>query len=375
MMNVAALFASLLVLVLQSGTGSSIDGFYLGTFTSAGRTLDVGVTVTAEGNVVSGEYFYFGTSEETISLKGTIGADLAIRMEEVGSGGKVTGRWVGRAVGSGLQGTWTNVTNNRQWTFELTRSDEATAYFVDAPQTRETGSGPITFRTARVPASDHKVPQITMFRDRRVIADVNAALMSDASAAHCEDRSRDDVEFDAVVNFTGASLLSVEIRKSWFCGAAYPTLGADMSLVYDLSTARVVSYDDLFRRDATKEQIVTVLFAYELSRAAGGASSMLANTDQIECLDNWSLKAIVNGYIDQKFHLTEEGLVVRLELAHVIAFCANDVTVPYRALESVAAPDGPLPRLAKAFAGKPIRYRIHRSGDEAKDDIFYVPQK
>jgi hypothetical protein len=100
---------------------------------------------------------------------------------------------------------------------------------------------------------------------------------------------------------------------------------------------------------------------------------MAENRDQVDCLDTWSLKELGKEFIDQNFHLSGEGLIVQLELAHVVAFCANEVTVPYGALASIAAPNGPLPRLAKAFAGKPLRYRISRPATEAKDDIFYVP--
>jgi hypothetical protein len=71
--------------------------------------------------------------------------------------------------------------------------------------------------------------------------------------------------------------------------------------------------------------------------------------------------------------VTDDGLVVRMDLPHVVEVCANDVTVPFAAMASIAAPGGPLARLAAARRDKPSVYRIHRRGTTADQDLSYTP--
>jgi hypothetical protein len=175
------------VLLLQSAAARPVDGFYLGTLTSEARTLEVGVTLKTDGSGITGTCFYFGPSDDTIALKGAMGAGQTIRLSETTSDGKVTGRWAGRIVGDGLAGTWTNARNGKQWAFQLTRADQASPYFDGPARTMDTASGPVAFRMARVPASDHRVPLMTSFRNPQVTNAVNETLMTVANAARCED--------------------------------------------------------------------------------------------------------------------------------------------------------------------------------------------
>jgi hypothetical protein len=329
--------------------------------------------LTADRGTLAGEYFYFGREHQPIALKGTLGSDKALRLEESLQGGRITGRWALEVSGSQLTGTFTSTANGRQWKVQLTRAEQASSYFDGPPRTLETGLGPLTFRTARVPQSRHRVPQITSFKDPRTTAEVNGSLMASANRAHCEDRNDSSFDFAADSPLVVGDVLSVPISLGWFCGAAYPTSGVDDSLVYDLRDRRIVTFEDLFREDVSKDQLVRVLFPYELSRNATGATAIPPNDDQADCLEHWSLEALRDEHLERGFHLTAEGVVVRLELPHVIAVCANRVTVPYAATASIAKPGGMLARLAAAHAGKPLRYRIHRDFEPPEADIFFTP--
>jgi hypothetical protein len=373
MPNVNRALTFVVVVFLEGlAAAQSIDGFYLGTLSGGGRTLNVAVTLDTEGRVVTGSYFYFGPSEGSLDLKGTLRPDQSFQLEEssIDDRGRArpSGTWTGKVTGEGLQGTWSDARRTRQWAFRLAPADRAAA-FDGAPQTRESGSGPLTFRMARVPESEHRVPVITGFQNRRAMNAVNATVFAEAGGAHCAGM-RDGFDFEAAVSFVGADLLSVRITESWFCGAAYPTTGADRSAVFDLRSAQQVQLEDVFGEQYDRQRVLPVLFAYELSRSRDARPA--APNDE-DCREHWTPTALLESGLDPYFHLTEEGVVVRLDVPHVIANCANDVTVPYAAVASIAAPGNPLARLLALHAGKPLRYRIHRPGTEPAADVIYTP--
>ena len=62
------------LLVAQPVLGQSLDGFYIGTLSRGDRSLDVGLELNADHGALSGSYYYFGPSEEALTLKGTIDA-------------------------------------------------------------------------------------------------------------------------------------------------------------------------------------------------------------------------------------------------------------------------------------------------------------
>ena len=200
---------------------------------------------------------------------------------------------------------------------------------------------------ARVPASEHRVPLLTGFRNPRVLSTVNAALMRAANAARCAEPPEDNT-FEADVRYVAEDVLSVNIEQSWFCGAAYPSSRSD-AIVIDLKTAQPVRWHEMFRKDATPGQIMPLLFAYEASFAASYAASKKTdaqNPEQEGCGEHWSPEQLVKWGVSPYYQLSAEGLVVRLDFPHVLGDCQNQVTVPYAALAPIAAPGGALARLA-----------------------------
>ncbi len=363
-----------IALLGKAAVAGSPDGFYLGTLTSEARVLDVALELKTEGNTLSGSYYYFGPARQALTLGGTIDAGGTVRLEESNPTGRVTGVWSGKLERGALTGTWKNPRTGKLWSFKLVRSEEASSYFDGPPRTVEAGStGPITYTTVRVPASKHRVPLITAFRDRRVTSAINAMLMGAANAARCAEPP-DDHSFESEVSFVTADILSVRITESWFCGAAYPTSDADRSVVFDLRTGQLISREDLFRTEATPEQIAEVLFAYELGqiRTRGAAKPEKQDSDEDDCTGDW----VLDNYLHPEFHsfqLAADGFVVRPELPHAIAACTDEVTVPYPGLVSIAAPGGPLARLAATHAGAPLRYRIHKPWLKPEEDVYYTP--
>lgn len=226
-------------------------------------------------------------------------------------------------------------------------------------------TGRITYAMTKAPGSRHRVPLITAFGDRRIASAINAALIDAAKAARCEEPP-DDHSFEAAVSFIGADVFSVRISESWFCGAAYPTTDADRSLVFDLRTGAPIAKDELFRKDASAEQIAEVVFAYEVAQSRAAAR----RSGDEDCREHWTLDSLASASFTY-YHLSPDGLVAQAEFPHAIAACANQVTVPYRALARVAAPDGPLSRVIASRTDAPPRYRIHRPGSEAAKDVFY----
>ena len=225
-----------------------------------------------------------------------------------------------------LTGTWTETKKTRRWAFQLVRSDLASLDFVEAPRTIDAGSnGPLSYRVARVPASEHRVPLLTGFGNPRVLSTVNATLMRAANAARCAEPPEDNT-FEADVRYVADDVLSVNIQQSWLCGANYPS-SRSHAIVIDLQTAQPVQWDEMFHKDATPGQIMPLLFAYEASFAASKKTDA-QNPDQEGCWEHWNPQQLLKWGVSPYYQLSAEGLVVQLDLPHVLGHCQNQVTIP-----------------------------------------------
>jgi hypothetical protein len=363
----AALVAALLA---GAPATDSPAGFYLGSL-SGPTVLAVGLELRIEGGALAGEYYYLPMGEP-IPLRGRMDPGGTVRLEE-GAEGRVTGRWSGRVAKGHFEGTWRNAKTGRAWTFDLARSELATDFFAGPAQSTAAGStGPLTYRMARVPGGihldDRTIPIITGFGDRAVTAAVNSTLVGIARHAHCQDAERDDYEQEAAVSFVGQDVFSVHISDSWMCGAPYPTAGSDASITLDLHTGRRVAFEDLFE-PAAAPRVDRILFAYHYEQAAKAPPP---GAVEMDCLERFREDAtLLRGEV--RFRFSPDGLVVTEDLPHVIAACADELTVPYAALAAVARPGGALARLAAADTRRPIRYRI-RTG-EGKDLEYSPPAR
>ena len=372
--------AALALALLLAGPGAPAEspaGFYLGRLTSGTRTLEVGLALKASGAALTGEYYYFPAGE-AIPLRGTAGAAGALTLEEGEEGKPVTGRWRGTVARGVFSGTWEAAKPGRKWSFKLVRSEDAADYFAGPPTTKNAGStGPLTYRMARVPGNDNfperQVPIITSFGDRAVSAAINATLVGLAHGAHCA-QPPDDQEFEARVSFVGEDLFSVYATQSWMCGAPYPTSGADASVTFDLRTAKQIEFADLFRPDAANVDELLYAYQWEQARTTPAPPD---SVDEFDCLDLYrkppeDCTDCVAQRGPTHFHFSPEGLVVQDEMAHVIAACADVVTVPYAVLASAALPGSALARLATADTRRPVRYRIRTT---AGREVVYTPPR
>jgi hypothetical protein len=384
-------------MALPAGATETASGYYRGAIEAGRRRLDVGLEMVVEGSAVSGSCFYVRTKGADIPITGAVGPDGAIRFEEKGEGGKATGVWSGRVSSGAFSGTWENPTTGQRWPFQLSRQD-ARGRYVGEPVSLKSASslGPLTYRMAEAPVSAKQVPQVTDFAERRVVNAVNRNLMSVARAATCG-HEPDDYELSAEVAYAGEDVLSVRVRASWFCGAAYPTTDADQSMTFDLRTGDPVEMSSLFRDGVAGATLDGILFAHELSQVlprmkeycakeadllddkklleeeacAEAFATSIDENDQDYCLLQYTPRHLAES--GATFHFSPEGLVVRPDWPHVIAGCAREITVPYRALAPLAAPGKALARVAAAHADAPLRYRIHRAGARPEEDEFYTP--
>jgi hypothetical protein len=380
-------------------SAATAGGYYTGIIEAGRQTLQVGLELVVEGSTVSGNCFYLAQKAGDIPIKGTVAPDGALRWEEIGDERQITGVWSGRLANGVISGTWQNPTSGKRWPFRLTAQRARGRYVTEPVELKDASTlGPLTYRMAESPVSEMRVPQITAFADGRVMEAINGQLMGPARNAVCGTKQNDH-EFEAEVAYAGQDVFSVKIRDSWFCGAAYPTNDADLSLTFDLRTGEIVDHAALFRKGIEGKALDEVYYAYELAQLRPRARQWCAK--EADLMDDKSLleeEACMNAFEEQisendedycrlqytpphlaqtgaSFFFSPEGMVVRPEWPHVIAGCADEITVPYGALAPLAAPGKALARVADAHRDAPLRYRIHRSGAKPEDDVLYAPPR
>ena len=362
--------ASLVALVLLAGPALAEppDGFYLGTLAGGAKELDVAVELRSEGGALSGSYYYFTLTPKPIMLKGTLGPKGAVRLEESLADGKVTGIWSGTAADGTLSGTWKDPRKARSWSFKLVRSERATGYFEGAPRSVEAGEyrDPLVRHRPgpeqRAQGAAHHLLPVSQGgrRGQRVADGLGSVRALRHGAGRRRLRRRGQPREGGRPQRTDPGVLVLRGRLS--------QRREDRSSTFDLRTGNAIGHDDLFRKDATPDQLAAVFYPYELSEDTRAAEAGLPKDES--CADVWTLKSLSEAGF-QGFHLAADGFVVRPEFPHVILACANRVTVPYAALARSWRPEGPWPGLVAAHAGQPVRYRIQvaRTGKE----VVYTP--
>ena len=153
-------------------------------------------------------------------------------------------------------------------------------------------------------------------------------------------------ESRARVTHAADDVLSVSVHASYFCGTAYPTNDANLSVTYDLATGEPVPFEALFRDyDEDRAAVAGVLQTTLAPAAAGGEAASV-------CADLFASPEAVAG-MTFAYALTDEGVLVQPELPHVTEVCAAEATVPYASLRAYARDGGVLARVADASVAAP----------------------
>ena len=367
-----------MVLILTSAAAahaeSASTGFYRGTIqgTRLPGGLEVAMSLCTEGNSITGSYFYLNVGTD-IALRGTLAQDGTLELEETSPKGLVTGRWTGRLAKT-FKGTWTPPKGDVR-EFELSRVGAIPAdsfpRSTGAPVERHCSD--IGYRMARTGKRGDYFPRLVRFRDKEIMASVNAVLddvasrwfdeMRDEAKAQCDLPADDptDVPLDTEVGVEHAShdVFSIRMVGHFVCVGL-----ADQydSVTFDLRTGMPVVLEELFREDMPWREVIRLLFAYQFAEAAKGA----------ECLQKYNEKNL-DPYL-VTFQVTADGLVVqpRYNGTRSDIKCWQRTVVPFAVLRTAARPGSVLERTAAAApAGAPARYRIRNSDDD--EDFFFAP--
>jgi hypothetical protein len=213
----------------------------------------------------------------------------------------------------------------------------------------------------RHPGSGAVLPRLTSFPDPAVRDGVNRQLDSLAASLRCEEEDRGhEYESAAAVTHAADDVLSVHVRASYYCGGAYPVNGANVSVTYDLRTGEPVPFAALFadfERDGA--EIVRAVFPEHVPRAerlrAAGREPEAGSGE--ECDPLYAVESLLGTGLS--YTLSERGLTVEPDFAHVARACAEEVLVPFGRIRSFAAPGGVLARVADTRRQRPDPERSH----------------
>lgn len=208
-----------------------------------------------------------------------------------------------------------------------------------------TAGGPVEVRTVRDTTSGAELPRVTLSGRPDAERRVNADLDSLSASLTCEGATPADSSYTSRVSVEHAAddVLSVSVHASYYCGGAYPTNDANLSVTYDLTTGEPVPFAALFRDYEADQAAIVGVLQSTLSAAGtegdGGAG----------CPDVLSTESLASyGFA---YTLSDAGLTVQPEFPHVIEACAVESLVPFESVRAFAADGGVLARVADANTG------------------------
>jgi hypothetical protein len=207
--------------------------------------------------------------------------------------------------------------------------------------------GDIGYAKVRVRRTGIRFPRLTRFRDREVMRKVNRQIDQLTGEFGCEGERNSYYKVRSNVDYADKDIFSIYASAEYYCGGAYPTNDANMSLTFDLRTGKQVQFGELFKNyHADKREILRTIFASQVKRserliASGKAREQTCEGDpDLFALDNLEGSTFA-------FNFSRAGLKVQPQWPHVIEACAELVTVPYRDLRRFAAPEGLLARVTR----------------------------
>jgi hypothetical protein len=191
-------------------------------------------------------------------------------------------------------------------------------------------------------------PVLTGYPDPAIMERVNGQIEALTSTFGCEEEpvAGTDTYFkvQSSVEYNRNKILSIYASAAYYCDGPYPTNDSNISLTFDLTKGEKITFEELFKDYETdKEPILETVFAEqiekseELMEAGMEADGSCENDPDLFSLEHLDESAF-------NYYFSDQGLVVQPEWPHAIEACAERVTVPYKALEQFAEPDGILAR-------------------------------
>ncbi|GGL13312.1 hypothetical protein GCM10010844_35180 [Deinococcus radiotolerans] len=313
-----------------------------GTYRGTLGSLPVALSLDPKGESL---YFYEGRSLDLLLEAGHAGNQLVLQesvRRTLGSDPVVTGCFTLMPSGTSLKGTWQAPGAQGPQEVVLTPLD-ATRLPLRLPLSPGLSvlrrDHPLTFlklnrpwvtaadgRSVREPLSGVRYPRVpgasaalnAALQDRQLR---HAADALDCRATLPEDAQRDPQEgYNANVQVTllNARLLSLREDVDYYCGGAHPD-NWTQGVILDRATGRAVPLTTLFPKLSAARQNTLYL------NAARGA------------VDAECLTVLRETTLDFTAHLSAQGLnLTPSGLPHVVAACAETVTLPYAALRGDA---------------------------------------
>ncbi|MBV9242920.1 MAG: DUF3298 and DUF4163 domain-containing protein [Acidobacteria bacterium] len=317
------------------------------------------MTLTRSGDTISGSYYYLRSgSANKLTLKGKVGADGTLTMQEYDSTGKQTGEFKGKwhddadDAGVSLEGDWTK-----------TGATDSKGFFADQQMVFFAGAG--KFSTLSMKESiklkrtemSAEYPQLTgvpnaagfnVLAKARVDREFAAfrKLMMGFTAADIKSEPADmgnylDIGYS--VEYADDSLVSISYSTDEFTGGAHGNQGF-FTLTYDLKTGKEVRLADLFKPGAAYLKTIASYAAKDLQarKDPDSGENMGLATDIFAD----GVKPTADNF--QFWAMTKKGLLVLFPPYQVAAYAygPQQVIVPYSALKGIVRADGPAAKMS-----------------------------
>ncbi|HZS08093.1 MAG TPA: hypothetical protein VFD58_24885 [Blastocatellia bacterium] len=218
-----------------------------------------------------------------------------------------------------------------------------------AAQSRKPGAGDrIEFQMFPVRNTGIRFPRLISYSDAKIMKEVNRQIDELTGEFGCDDAEpgkKFSFDVKSRVEYAEKQLFSIYVSESFDCGAAHPTNDYNNSLTFDLKTGKLVEFEEMFKDyEADRQEILRTIFAKQVEQSEKLAAS--GKRREASCEGDpelYSMEHLEGSTF--AFNLSREGLRVQPDWPHVIAACAERVTVPYEKLRKFAAPGGVLLRV------------------------------
>jgi hypothetical protein len=181
-------------------------------------------------------------------------------------------------------------------------------------------------------------PRLTAFPSPAIMAKVNAALAkqeaddrdsrSDCIKSVLEANDKPDADTyqtDISVTYLSSRYLSVNVVSSYYCGGPYPTAGAEAPLTFDLTTGEPVDWKTIF-----KPGFLPPDDGEDSAHPSGLAKIYKARYRKSDPADDDCRSVIADpswSFSPTLWLSAKEGFVVEPDFPHVVAACADDLSL------------------------------------------------
>ena len=292
-----------------------------------------------EGAQASGTYFY-DIFKQDLQLKGTVGSDGRLELNETGPKGKATGKLVCK------------------------KGDEALDLDLDCEWSRPDGTGKIpaffneqfvgfhqglqlvpkntTTRSLNLSASYPQLtgtttPAITAFNQRI------ESLAQEGIKVYAKDPNPGgsyDLNYNIMLGTD--ELVSIELNEEICCGA-HPT-EAVSTLTYDLVANKELALADLFKAGADYKSVIASFVAADINRRAEQIEREEASREGRKVEKRQEPFMTADSLPEMaSWAITSKGVAVYFDFPHALAVFTKTI-VPFSVLREQLKPDGPAAR-------------------------------